>query len=201
MGSETLFRVVFIVALASLAVTWLANSLAVGLSRETLYSAEEGRTIAIARTMLLAASILGALLYAVDPGAMAWGQLSLPGWLRWLGAGLAAPALFLFAAVLRALGRNFSTTLTISPEQTLVTSGPYRWVRHPMYSAFVLLWIAFFLLSANVFVAVTGLTAYALVMALRTPREERMMIRRFGDEYRAYMERTGRFLPRLPFSG
>jgi protein-S-isoprenylcysteine O-methyltransferase Ste14 len=105
-------------------------------------------------------------------------------------------SILLFFWVLRSLGRNFSTSLTIKKDQTLVTDGPYRWVRHPMYTTFVLLWVAFMLLSANWFIGLTGLLAYALTMTVRTPKEERMMIEAFGDDYRAYMKRTGRYLPR-----
>jgi protein-S-isoprenylcysteine O-methyltransferase Ste14 len=195
-SAETVFRLAFALVFAIFVVTWVANSLAVGLSRAALYSAEEGLTVTAARTILLAASVGGAVLYIADPGRVSWAELPLPNLLRWLGAVLAVPALVLFAAVVRALGRNFSTTLTIRPDQTLVTSGPYHRVRHPMYTAFVLLWIALFLLSANLFIGSTGLAAFALVMVLRTPREERMLIGRFGDEYRAYVARTGRFLPR-----
>jgi protein-S-isoprenylcysteine O-methyltransferase Ste14 len=53
------------------------------------------------------------------------------------------------------------------------------------------------LLSANWFVGGGGLAFVLLLMAVRTPREERMLIRRFGDDYRSYMGRTGRYLPRL----
>ena len=66
-----------------------------------------------------------------------------------------------------------------------------------MYITFVLLWIAYFLLSANWFIGLTGIMAYVLIFVMRIPKEERMMIDRFGEEYVAYMKRTGRYLPRI----
>ena len=56
-----------------------------------------------------------------------------------------------------------------------------------------------FLLSANWFIGFTGLSAYGLIIVKRTPKEERMMVSRFGEEYIAYMKRPGRFLPRLKY--
>ena len=183
--------------LAVLAATWFANYRAAGITRDTLYSGREGRALTILRSALLGASLGGLVVYVASPGSMTWAQLSLPAWIRWLGTAVAAAALALVVWVLQSLGRNFSTTLTIKQDQTLVTSGPYSRVRHPMYTAFTLLSIGFLLATANWFVGLTGLAAYALVMTVRTPREEEMMLGRFGDEYRAYRARTGRYLPPL----
>ena len=97
--------------------------------------------------------------------------------------------------ILRALGRNFSTSLAVS--ETLVTDGPYRFVRHPMYAAFLLLWTLFALIAANWFVGAAGIAAFVIVLVVRTPKEERLLLGLFGDEYRAYMHRTGRIVPRL----
>jgi protein-S-isoprenylcysteine O-methyltransferase Ste14 len=173
------------------------NYRAAGITRETLYSAREGAVFAVARTLLLGCSLAALVGYLAAPPRMDWASLPLSTWLRWVGIVLAVAGLGLVTWVLRALGHNFSTTLSIKRDQTLVTHGPYRWVRHPMYSAFVLLWVAFSLASTSWLVGLTGLAAFALVMAVRTPREERMLTERFGDEYRAYMGRTGRFLPRV----
>ena len=79
---------------------------------------------------------------------------------------------------------------------TLVTSGPYRWVRHPFYLGAAGAMLANSLAMANGFVAATGALALALIAA-RTRKEEENLILRFGDTYRDYMRRTGRFLPRL----
>jgi len=150
----------------------------------------------VPRFLLLGASLVSILLYSLDPSLMKWSALSLPTWLRWLGFFLGLIALLVFFWVLQSLGQNFSTSLTISKKQTLVTRGPYRWVRHPMYTSFVLLWVGFLLLSLNWFIGLTGILAFAWAIVVRTPKEEQMMIDRFGEEYITYMKRTGRYLPR-----
>jgi protein-S-isoprenylcysteine O-methyltransferase Ste14 len=81
-------------------------------------------------------------------------------------------------------------------EHALVTSGPYRWVRHPFYDSAALLVLASALIAANWFVLLTGAIAFVL-LAVRTGIEERNLLARFGENYRAYRDATGRFLPRL----
>jgi protein-S-isoprenylcysteine O-methyltransferase Ste14 len=78
----------------------------------------------------------------------------------------------------------------------LVTTGLYGWVRHPLYTAFLVEAVGISLLMANWFVAVTAGSLWTL-LAMRTRQEERKLIERFGDEYQEYMRRVGRFLPRL----
>ena len=96
-----------------------------------------------------------------------------------------------------ALGSNFSTTLHVRDEHTLVTHGPYRWVRHPMYAVLYVHMVALFLISANWLIGGALLLVLTLVVAVRLGKEEAVMVEKFGDEYRAYMERTGRLLPRV----
>ncbi len=66
-----------------------------------------------------------------------------------------------------------------------------------MHTAFYVLHIAVFILTANWFLGVTWLAGLTVIILLRVKREEAMLIARFGDKYDSYMERTGRFLPRI----
>ena len=81
-------------------------------------------------------------------------------------------------------------------EHTLVTSGPYRYIRHPFYVTSALALAANALTAANWFIALTGFAAVVLLV-LRTATEEAKLVERFGDDYRRYMALTGRFFPRL----
>jgi protein-S-isoprenylcysteine O-methyltransferase Ste14 len=179
------------------AVLWGTGFVAAGIRRDALYTAREGAPVACVRTVFILAALVAIVLHAAKPATMSWAELELPAALRWTGAGIAVLALLLLAWVLRTLGKNFSTTLTVTDEQTLVTAGPYRFVRHPMYTTFALLWLGFALLAQSWVVALAAAVGYGVVVVLRTPAEERMLSERFGDEYRAYMRRTGRYLPRL----
>ena len=93
------------------------------------------------------------------------------------------------------LGRSFSYTLEIREQHQLVTNGIYRYIRHPIYAAFLLWTIAQAMLLPNWVVACCAPLVLGLLLAVRVPREERMMLDTFGDSYRAYMSRTARFVP------
>ena len=96
---------------------------------------------------------------------------------------------------LRSLGTNLTDTVVTRHAHTLVTKGPYRWVRHPFYDAMAMLIVAFALIAANWFVLVTGAVAFVLPAA-RSRTEEAHLLARSGEPYRVYRERTGRFLPK-----
>ena len=96
-----------------------------------------------------------------------------------------------------ALGTNFSQKLEVFENHQLITVGPYKYVRHPMYTQF-LLWVVFQgLLLANSFVLVFGLAAWVFFCCVRLPPEEKMMRKKFGDEYDRYALKTGRLFPKL----
>ena len=136
------------------------------------------------------------LVHVFVPQRMRWATLPVPIWSRWVGVGLGVTSLPLFAWTHHALGKNWSLALVTKEEHTLVSSGPYRWVRHPMYTVIFLQGLAFFLLSANWVIGISGLGTSILCVA-RVGDEEGLMIEEFGDQYRAYIERTGRFLPSM----
>ncbi len=94
------------------------------------------------------------------------------------------------------LGKNLTDTVVTRSEATLVTNGPYRWVRHPFYVTAALLMASVTLLSANWLIGLSSFVVMALLIA-RTPNEERKLIEKFGDEYRKYIATTGRFIPRI----
>src|SRR5262249_33912466 len=132
---------------------------------------------------------------------MPWTYVPFPVWARWTGvviAGLTVVLNLWAQRTLRAkLGPAFNPMLRLKPVPTLVTDGPYHWVRHPIYLAFLLMMVAAALLSANWLLGACGLGLILCVIALRTPEEERRLIEQFGDQYRHYMRRTGGYLPRL----
>ncbi len=113
----------------------------------------------------------------------------------WLGAAAFAASLWLFHRTHKDLGRNWSVTLEVRDRHTLVTSGVYSRVRHPMYSAFWLWAVAQALLLPNWIAGPAGLAGFGTLFFLRIGREEALMTETFGDEYRRYVARTSRILP------
>lgn len=136
------------------------------------------------------------LVYIVWPSALEWAAVELPVWARLLGAVLVAAGIALAAWARATLGKSSTVTSVPAPEAELVTDGPYRWFRHPIYSGGLLIAPGAAALTANLFVLGAGLTVL-LVLDIRTRREEALLIERFGDRYQALMDRTGRWLPRL----
>jgi protein-S-isoprenylcysteine O-methyltransferase Ste14 len=142
------------------------------------------------------AALVLPFLYAFS-GLLDFAHVPVPAAVRWIGLPVGLAGLALLFATHRALGRNWSGVLEISEQHRLVVSGPYRRVRHPMYSALFCVVLSNALLSANWLIALTNLGCVTLMYFARVRDEEHMMIDQFGDEYRAYMKRTGRLIPRL----
>lgn len=118
-------------------------------------------------------------------------------WIAFLGILVAGLALYMFHLTHSALGRYWSVSLQMREEHKLITDGIYARIRHPMYSAFWLWAIAQALLLPNWVAGLSGIVGFGALYLLRVGPEEQMMIDRFGDEYRRYMERTGRLLPKF----
>jgi protein-S-isoprenylcysteine O-methyltransferase Ste14 len=163
---------------------------------EKLDRRQEGIFILVGLRLAGLAGMAGLIAYLIDPAHMAWAAVPLPVWLRWMGVGLALIAGSLLVWMFRTLGRNLTDTVVTRKQHTLVTTGPYRWVRHPMYASAALAIVGNSLVAANWFIFAAGCLALSLLV-IRTRKEEQNLIAKFGDEYRDYMQRTGRFVPRL----
>ncbi|MDP6439343.1 MAG: protein-S-isoprenylcysteine O-methyltransferase [Candidatus Brocadiia bacterium] len=140
--------------------------------------------------------LIAPLAYLLTPW-LDFANYRLPTWAGWLGVAVFAAALWLLWRSHIDLGRNWSPTLQIREEHSLVTRGVFRHIRHPMYAAHCLWGIAQVLLLQN-WIAGPALLVCCLPGYLhRVPEEEQMMLEHFGEEYRLYMDRTGRMIPRL----
>lgn len=115
----------------------------------------------------------------------------------WLGLLAAIVSLVMFRLTHRALGRNWSVSLDVRVDHKLITDGIYQSVRHPMYSAFWLWAVAQALLLPNWVAGFSGIVGFGILFFGRVAREERIMLDAFGDQYRAYMSRTRRVLPKI----
>ena len=113
-----------------------------------------------------------------------------------LGVIAMAAGLWLFWRAHADLGESWSVTLELNADHRLVTRGVYRIVRHPMYASFFVSGLGQALLVENWVAGPAALIAVAVLVAVRVPNEERMMLAQFGDEYRDYMRRTGGIVPR-----
>ena len=136
------------------------------------------------------------LFYLFSPW-LDFANYDLPGWLGWIGTAVFAAALLLLWRSHADLGRNWSATLRIRQQHSLVMDGIYRHIRHPMYAAHLLWAIAQGLLLENWLAGWVFLVTFIPLYLVRAPKEEQMMLDNFGEEYRNYISRTGGIIPRL----
>lgn len=140
------------------------------------------------------------VIYAFFPATNSWFQFSLPSGLRWIGVIASSFSLLFWTYSQQVLDKNWSGNLKIQEKHTLVTSGPYSVMRHPIYTAMIVWSAGLALYTANAFFV--AFTALVLLWApLRILKEEKMLIGYFGDEYKKYMEYTGRYLPKFKRDG
>ena len=120
----------------------------------------------------------------------------LPDWLGWTGSGLFVVAILLLWRSHADLGRNWTVTIGLRDEHTLITEGIFKYIRHPMYAAHILWAIAQIIILHNWLAAYPFFLTSTLLYLIRVHSEEEMMIEKFGEEYKRYMVRTGRILPK-----
>ena len=143
----------------------------------------------------------GVILYIFLPGWIAVLSFSLPDWLRFVMAGVAAISIPFTLWGYRALGRNWAHALEpsaflLKKHDELVTGGPYRYVRNPIYLGCFVFIIALALVAANWLLILPALVIIPIIYA-QIPHEELMLAERFGKEYREYMKRTPQLIPKL----
>ena len=195
MTTESAFRAVAFANLAICVPIGLYFRIRSRSTGERLDRREEGLLIMVGLRLcgLLCGVLFAAFL--INPAWVSWCSLALPSWLRWAGASI---GLFVVPPLLfwtfRSLGKNLTDTVVTRREHTLVTHGPYHWVRHPFYLVGILWGLSLSLLTANWLLAILGGAAMTMLV-IRTKVEEAKLAERFGEEYRAYTQRTGRFFP------
>ncbi len=139
---------------------------------------------------------LSIIAYIVYPPAVDWATIALPTWLRWIGVlgGIIAVGLLIW--MFSSLGMNITDTVVTRQKHTLVTHGPYRWIRHPLYTFGAFFFLSLSLISSLWIIPLLSIPAFAILIK-RTSIEEVSLHARFGEEYQQYTRQTGRFLPRL----
>ncbi len=202
MTQQNIFRIAFMILLAGILAMRGYFMVKVRRAGERLMpdqsavEREGGGAVLVLRVVVFLVFIAFLVMYVIG---MAWIDVfsfPLPTWLRWVGFALGLLSLAFWTWTQAALDTRWSAQLQLRKEHQLVTSGPYARIRHPLYAAMFAWAIALAILTANwLFVALAALSIAGTVV--RVPKEEQMMIEAFGNEYKAYMQRTGRYFPKL----
>jgi protein-S-isoprenylcysteine O-methyltransferase Ste14 len=211
MTNDLFFRVIFCtIWLAFLIyISWIRYSLREPTGKfsidkhmnEAIRRERRARTIALA--MFGPSWFGGIILYAVYPDWMTVFSIPLPDWFRLIMVGVSILSIPFLAWSYHTLGKNWvhgmdPSKFLLKKEHVLVTNGPYRYVRHPLYAASFTFILALAFMTANWLVLLPAVAVTALFYA-RVGGEEAMLVSTFGDEYCEYMKRTPRFIPKVGF--
>ena len=196
MGNEAIFHFLFL--LSGIAMVAIRSFYQSKVLPEGLRTTAVGRSWRLIPGAIAAATTLVfGLAYIFLPGAFPWSYAHFPDWLRWIGAFMLLGGILLLAAAHHHLGISFHSLVVQKSGQALVDTGPYRTVRHPIYTAFMLNYIGGGLLASSLVLTFIPGPLYALFVALRIAEEEGAMLEKFGQRYQDYVAMTGRFVPPL----
>jgi protein-S-isoprenylcysteine O-methyltransferase Ste14 len=143
----------------------------------------------------------GIFLYALFPNSIQFLSIPLPDWFRLIMAGIAFVGTLFALWGYRTIGKNWVHAFEPSEflerkSETLVTNGPYRYVRNPIYLGAFTFVIALAFVAANWLLLLPSLVIVTVVY-LQIGNEEKMLIAKFGDQYQDYMNRTPRLIPKF----
>jgi protein-S-isoprenylcysteine O-methyltransferase Ste14 len=197
MDQNTIFRIIVaIIILVSFSISAYFRRKAQSQSQDNIDRRQEGGiTMVVLRFggLLVWLSVLAFITY---PPAITWSTVGLPEWARWLGVAGAVTSAIMLVWMFTSLDVNITDSVSTRQEHRLVTEGPYRWIRHPLYTFGALLFLSISLVIGSWFIPLIGIPTYAFLVN-RTGIEEKMLHERFGEQYQHYTEQTGRFFPRL----
>ena len=151
------------------------------------------------RGVYLAVMVTSYVLMFNDPLSLGWlGRRFVPvsPLVEALGAGIAALGIAFAIWARRHLGENWSATITLKEGHELIRSGPYRHIRHPIYTG-MLTGLAGTALALGEYRALLSLAIAVSAFYFKARKEERYLVQEFGDGFREHREHTGMFLPRL----
>jgi len=155
---------------------------------------EMGKGFKILTGIITVIGAIGLIMYLLAPPWWTWTQFPTGEWLQWIGIIVTIPPIFYLIWVHRHLDIQWSIALELQNDHKLITTGPYKSVRHPMYLGIFLYTIGMILISSDLLVFLFfGFSIW--VNYQRIPSEEQMMIEEFGDDYREYMKQTGKLFP------
>lgn len=202
MISESVYRTAFLVLLVALLVMRFYFMVKVRRSGgrimpdEGAVQREGGRGVLIFRMLMFLTLIVFLGMYLAGVIWLEEFSFPLPGWLRWAGFVLGAISVIFWTWTQVHLDTQWSAQLQLKSGHQLVATGPYAYIRHPLYTAMIGWSLAVSILTANWIFLLLSVLAVAGIL-WRVPKEEQMMVAAFGDQYIAYRLRTGKFFPKI----
>lgn len=201
MDTEQIFRVAFIfIFLGSMTISASFRREA-RKSGETIARREESGLLIGMRLVFALPLFLSVLAYMINPDWLAWSALPLPIWIRFIGVVMGLACLPLLWWVFNSIGNNISETVLTKTDHALVTHGPYRWIRHPLYSVATWMFVSCGIISSSAWITGFALVALVMIVGYVIPREEKALTEKFGNAYVEYQSRSGRLIPKIGGGG
>jgi protein-S-isoprenylcysteine O-methyltransferase Ste14 len=152
--------------------------------------AREGKTNFIFRRLIiLPALAISIFLYSIHPPWMAALSIPFPRLGMWIGAILGLCGIAFLIWVHACLGKEWSVNLQLNNDHRLIQSGPYSRIRHPMYTALFSIYLGLGFISSNYVIIILMIMA-VISLVIRIPKEEIMLIEKFGDEYKRWFQQS-----------
>lgn len=143
--------------------------------------------------LIVVGILLGMLLASWVPATAITGA---PDILFWLSIVPIYAGIALRFYAITVLGAFFTTTVAVTPNQTVIETGPYRLIRHPSYTGFLMTWLGFALSLTNNWLSLLVIMGCTLIgLSYRIQVEEHVLQERLGQPYQEYMRHTKRLIP------
>lgn len=195
MDEELMFRILFTVAFSIFAgIRIYFRSQTLGRESEKEKPLFDRPTVFLSGVII--AFFVTMFFYILLPDWIFWAHFNIHVFIRWLGVVLGCVGILMLFWVHSTLGKQYSAKLEIQKEHELITTGPYKSIRHPMYTVFMTFTIGASLMTANGLMIILSVLL-AIPFHWISRKEEEMLSEQFGEAYQKYMNRTGRFLPPL----
>ena len=191
--THTIFKLVYFIELVLISVVRRAN-----MRRTRRLTKGEGHSNFLDSLLTYLSGFVNLIpLIYVLTSWLDFANYDLPAWLGWLGAIIFAGSGALIWKTHKDLGRSWTPSVAFRDGLFLITDGIYGYLRHPLHSAHMLWGIAQMLMLHNWIAGFAYLVVIIPRTLVRIRKEEGMMLEKFGDEYRAYKDRTGGLIPKL----
>ena len=184
---EIIYKIIFVVFLILMIFIRMPHNMRYKKTEKYLPKKEKREKLLVA---LNGISMMFVPLIYVFTGWLDFFKMNLPDWIRIIGIVIIFLGLIFFWWIHKTLGENWSPVLEIRKGHKLIIKGPYKYVRHPMYTLFYIFAIGLLLLVSNWFVGLFALLSWHLLYVIRISSEEKMMLEQFGIEWENYCKRT-----------
>ncbi len=126
-----------------------------------------------------------------------WAYLDFPLLINWIGLILLGFSMGFFWWAFRSIKTEYHGTRGFHKNHSLITTGVYSYLRHPINVAFIPFMVSAFLITSNWALGILLIAVSVIVCLVRSPYEEKQLLERFGEDYQNYIKKTGKYFPKL----